>query len=119
MIQKQSSRAVKDVKLEKVPQQRFAELSISRKKCMQTVISLEPGKTINSTWYTESCLPLVIKAINLQRPGTGLRGTFLLHDNANSHSSKMTRQFTEESGLHILLPPLFSRSSTLRLLALS
>ncbi|KAI6646928.1 Transposase [Oopsacas minuta] len=70
---------------------------------VKTVVPLEPGKTINSTWYTESCLPLVTKAINLQRPDTGLRGTFLHHVNANSHTSKMTRQFIEESGLHILL----------------
>ncbi|KAI6648415.1 hypothetical protein LOD99_8205 [Oopsacas minuta] len=43
---------------------------------VKTVVPLEPGKINNSTWYTESCLPLVIKAISLQRPGTGLRGTF-------------------------------------------
>ena len=65
---------------------------------VKTVVPLEPGKTINSTWYTESCFPLVIKAIYIyiQRPGTGLRGTFLHHDNVSSHSSKMTRLFIDE-----------------------
>ncbi|KAI6653995.1 histone-lysine N-methyltransferase SETMAR-like [Oopsacas minuta] len=58
---------------------------------MKTVVPFEPGKTINSTWFTEKCLPLVIEAMNLQCPGTGLRGTFLRHDNASSHTSKMTR----------------------------
>ncbi|KAI6646180.1 Mariner transposase [Oopsacas minuta] len=69
---------------------------------VKTVIPLEPGKTINSTWHTESCLPLIIKAINLQCTGTGLRGTFLHHDNARFSYIKVTRQFKEESGLHIL-----------------
>ena len=75
---------------------------------VKTVVPLEPGGTINSTWYTESCLPKVIEAIHVQRPGTGLRGTFLHHDNASSHRSKMTRQFVEESGLQLLPHPPYS-----------
>ena len=75
---------------------------------VKTVVLLEPGKTINSTWYTESCLPPVIQAVSLQRPGTGLRGTFLIHDNSSSHPSKMTRQFIDESGLQILPHPPYS-----------
>ena len=69
---------------------------------------LEPGETINSIWYTESCLPKVIEAIHVQRPGTGLSGTFLHHDNASSNTSKMTRQFVEESGLQLLPHPPYS-----------
>ena len=57
---------------------------------------------------TESCLPSVFKAINLQRPGTGLRGTYLHHDNASSHTYQMTIQFIEESGPHILPHPPYS-----------
>ena len=57
-------------------------------------------------------LPSVNKVINLQRTGKGLRGTYLHHDNASSHSSKVTRQFIEESGLHILPHPLYSPDLT-------
>ena len=32
---------------------------------VKAIVPLETGKTINCTWYTESCLPSVIKAINL------------------------------------------------------
>ena len=83
----------------------------------KSVVPLQPGETINSTWSTKSCLPEVIDAIHEQRPGTGLRGTFLHHDNASSHNSKRTRQFIEESGLHIL--PNLPYSPDLRLLAIS
>ena len=36
------------------------------------------------------------------------KGTFLHHDNASSHTSKMTRQFIDESGLQILPHPPYS-----------
>ncbi|KAI6651397.1 Transposase [Oopsacas minuta] len=38
MIQKQSSRSINGVKLEKVPQQRFADLSTPRNKCIQSFL---------------------------------------------------------------------------------
>ena len=36
------------------------------------------------------------------------KGTLLHHDNASSHTSKMTRQFIDESGLQILPHPPYS-----------
>ena len=53
-----------------------------RKNGPIAVIPLEDRKTVNADWYTEVCLPKVFDKLLEERPGTGLRGILLHHDNA-------------------------------------
>jgi histone-lysine N-methyltransferase SETMAR len=71
------------------------------------VTRLEKGKTINSRFYTESCLTPTFAALAKSRGKSGLRGIFLHHDNASSHTSKHTRAFLEAQKMPVLdHPPL-------------
>ena len=71
------------------------------------IVPLEPGKTINSTWYTESCYLQLTKRLIysvLAQDEEELICIMIV----SSLTSKLTRQFIEESGLHILPHPPYS-----------
>ena len=67
------------------------------------IIDIMPeGATITANYYTNTILTKLVREIDQQRPKT--RGSrILLHqDNASAHKAKLTQDFLQEKGLHLL-----------------
>jgi len=62
-------------------------------------IPLEDRKTVNAKWYTEICLPKVMKEI---RKTNKNRRIMLHHDNASSHTARETKDFLKEQSVEII-----------------
>ena len=66
------------------------------------IVPLKQRRTVNSEWYTTSCLPVVfqeIKETNRRRRIT------LHHDNANSHTSAQTTAFLSTQNIDLMTHP--------------
>ena len=72
------------------------------------VVPLQNKKTIDSEWYTKTCLEGVFKVYAANKPRTGLRKLLLHHDNASSHTSLKTLAFLDEKGVKVLPHPPYS-----------
>jgi [histone H3]-lysine36 N-dimethyltransferase SETMAR len=71
-------------------------------------VTLEEGKTVTANWYTQICLPEVIKNLKERRPRTGTRGILLHHDNAPAHKASKTMDFLKENQIHLVGHPPYS-----------
>ena len=65
---------------------------------------MEPGKTINAARYVNTLLKLR-RALRDKRPG---RKVIPQHDNARSHTARLTLEKIEIMGLEVLLHPPYS-----------
>lgn len=72
------------------------------------VIPLLEQRTVTAQWYCEVALPSVFQKLEDSRPGTGLRGILLHHDNASSHTAARTIDFLSRSGVQLLPHPPYS-----------
>lgn len=72
------------------------------------VIPLLEQRTVTAQWYCEVALPSVFQKLEDSRPGTGLRGIMLHHDNASSHTAARTIEFLASSGVQLLPHPPYS-----------
>lgn len=64
-------------------------------------IKLEGQKTVTANWYTTQCLPEILQEVNV-------RGLMLHHDNASSHSAKLTVEFLQQKRIKVLEHPPYS-----------
>lgn len=62
-------------------------------------VAVPGGKTVTGKFYRDKILKRVIKIFTFyenRRPRTGLRGLYLIHDNASSHKCGIVQRFIEE-----------------------
>jgi hypothetical protein len=71
-------------------------------------IPLEPGKTINASWYINICLSQVFKIVLARRQKTGLRGLILHDDNASAHRAWVASEFLIENHVESYQNPPYS-----------
>lgn len=64
-------------------------------------VKLEGQKSVTALWYTTECLPKVFR-------DTEKKGLLLLHDNASSHTAKLTMEFLRENHIKIIPHPPYS-----------
>ena len=64
-------------------------------------IKLEGQKTVTANWYTTQCLPQILQEVNV-------RGLMLHHDNASSHSARLTLEFLEQKQIKVIEHPPYS-----------
>jgi histone-lysine N-methyltransferase SETMAR len=64
-------------------------------------IKLEGQKSVTALWYTTQCLPKVFQ-------DAGKKGLLLLHDNASSHTAKVTMKFLQENHIKTIPHPAYS-----------
>jgi len=69
---------------------------------------VDKGKTIDHKYYIEKCLSPMIEEIKQQRPASGTRGLYLLHDNAKPHAHCDTVYFVQSNGMEIIDHPPYS-----------
>ncbi|CAF3177204.1 unnamed protein product [Rotaria sp. Silwood2] len=60
-------------------------------------VPLETGATVNASWYVNTCLPQVFKAVSERRETRGLRGLIFHDDNARPHRAWITNEFLLEN----------------------
>lgn len=63
--------------------------------------SNQVGRTVIANWYTTQCLPQIIREENV-------RGLMLHHDNASSHSARLTLEFLEHKQIKVIEHPSYS-----------
>ena len=68
-------------------------------------IALENQRTVNAQWYTTICLPEVIAELRKDNPN---RRITLHHDNASSHTARVTKSFLEQQNVEVLDHPPYS-----------
>lgn len=78
------------------------------KSGLELAYPLEPGTTVTAEWYSKKCLPAVFESVKKRRPRTGLRGLLLHHDNASSHTAKVTKELLRTSNVNLLDHPPYS-----------
>ena len=66
------------------------------------------GETISATYYINNCIRPVIRALQEQRPASGLTNMKIHHDNAKPHVAKMTFSYLETEGIRIIRHPPYS-----------
>ncbi|CAF4085217.1 unnamed protein product, partial [Rotaria magnacalcarata] len=54
--------------------------------------TLETGAIVNTSWYVNTCLPQICKAISERREIRGLRGLIFHDDNARPHRARITNE---------------------------
>lgn len=64
-------------------------------------VKLEDQRTVTANWYTEVCLPEVLKELRI-------RGLMLHHDNASSHTAKKTVEYLQTHGVQVVEHPPYS-----------
>ncbi len=69
------------------------------------VVPLEEQRTVTANWYVDVCMSAVFKELKKARPGTGIYGVLLHHDNALAHTAVTTLDFLNESGVQLLPHP--------------
>ena len=65
----------------------------------------DKGKTINSQYYIESCLKLVVKALEIDRPKCGIK---FLNDNARPNVLINVNYFLMKHGITTIQHPPYS-----------
>ncbi|CAF4708260.1 unnamed protein product, partial [Rotaria sp. Silwood2] len=60
-------------------------------------VQLETDATVNSSWYANTCLPQVFKAVSERREERGLRGLIFHDDNVRPHRAWITNEFLLEN----------------------
>ena len=60
-------------------------------------IPVPKGSSVTRKFYRESVLPQLVDFYQKCRPGTGVHGIKLLHDNAPAHKSAMIQEYLKES----------------------
>ncbi len=73
-----------------------------------STVALEGQRTVNAEWYTTVCLPEVFAVIENKKPGHGLRGLMLHHDNASAHTAATTLDFLATRGVQLVTHPPYS-----------
>ena len=68
-------------------------------------IPVPKGSSVTGKFYRESVLTQLVVFYQKRRPGTGVRGIKLLHDNAPAHKSAAVQEYLKESGLYVLDHP--------------
>ena len=71
-------------------------------------VELQDRRTVTSDWYVHQCLPRVLEAWRMRRPGTGTLGLMLHHDNASAHTAHVTTDFLASEGVQLLSHPPYS-----------
>ena len=71
-------------------------------------VVLEKGVSVNADWYVNTCLSQIVQQLNESRPRTGVKNLFLHHDNASSHTARITKEFIDSSGFTQLPHPPYS-----------
>lgn len=59
-----------------------------------STVSLEDQRTVTADWYIKTCLPRVLEKVREKRPRSNV---LLHHDNASSHSAKVTEAYLKAS----------------------
>ena len=72
------------------------------------IIPLEDHHAMNADWYTSIYLPKVFDSWCERRPGTGLRGLHLHHDNASANTVAATLNFLAENEVQLVSHPPYS-----------
>ena len=90
----------------------------SAKKVMYTIffnscgpvvqIPSETGKSITGKFYKDVVLKKVKKFYKKKRPSVGLKGTFLLHDNAQTQKCNVVVDFLDKEKVKVIKHPPFS-----------
>lgn len=96
----------------------IAKRTMSVKKVMYVIffsnqgpafqIVVPKGKSVNANFYKNVVLKKMKKYFKNRRPGTGLRGVKLLHDNASSHKAAVVREFLKHEKVVELPHPPYS-----------
>jgi histone-lysine N-methyltransferase SETMAR len=60
-------------------------------------VPLEAGVTVNASWYVNTCLPQVFKAVSERRQTRGPRSLIFHDDNARPHRACITNEFLAEN----------------------
>ena len=68
-------------------------------------IPLEDRKTVTADWYVNHCLPKIFQACCKRRPGMGVRGLLLHHDNASLHTVAVSVDFLAASDIQLVTHP--------------
>ena len=63
---------------------------------------------MNARFYKKKVLRKLVKFYQKRRPKTGIRGIYLLHDNASSHKAGSVTSFLKEQGVYVLEHPPYS-----------
>lgn len=71
-------------------------------------VQLPGQQSVNSQWYSQTCLPAVFDAWRARRPRDGLQHLRLHHDNAPAHSAAVTTDFIFDNGVRLLPHPPYS-----------
>ena len=71
-------------------------------------IPSETGKSITGKFYKDVVLKKVKKFYKKKRPSVGLKGTFLLHDNAPAHKCKVVVDFLDKEKVKVIKHPPYS-----------
>lgn len=64
-------------------------------------IKLEHQKTVTANWYTTVCLPQILNELQV-------KGLMLHHDNASSHTAKITVKYLTEKNITVIEHPPYS-----------
>ncbi|XP_060594912.1 histone-lysine N-methyltransferase SETMAR-like [Ruditapes philippinarum] len=71
-----------------------------------TQVPIPKGRTVTAKFYKRIVLNKVDKYYRKRRPNTGMRGLYLLHDNATPHKADIVKKFLESKRVTVLnLPP--------------
>lgn len=70
-----------------------------------TTVSLENQRTVTADWYVNTCLPRVLEKVREKRPRSNV---VLHHDNASSHSAKVTEAYLKASNVELMTHPPYS-----------
>ena len=65
-------------------------------------IPVPKGSFVTGKFYRESALTQPVDFSQKRRPGTGVHGIKLLHDNTPAHKSATVQEYLRESGLDVL-----------------
>ena len=102
----------------------IAKRLISAKKVMYAIffgihgivtqLPVPKKRSVNAKFYKKKVLTKVEKYYRKLRPKTGMKGLFLLHDNATPHKSAIVKDFLEKRACDCARPPsLLARPCTL------
>ncbi|XP_060603854.1 histone-lysine N-methyltransferase SETMAR-like [Ruditapes philippinarum] len=71
-------------------------------------VAVAGGKTVTGKFYRDKILKRVNAFYENRRPRTGLRGLYLIHDNASSHKCDIVQRFIEEEKIVQVKHPPYS-----------
>lgn len=71
-------------------------------------IPIPEGRSVTGIFYRDSVLSAVVSHYTTARPGTGVRGIKLLHDNAPAHKSVVVKSYLSDNSIETLPHPAYS-----------